>query len=114
MKNIYNKPPAWCPDAVPSDKGWRHHKTGELLVSVRGGVGEPRDISEPSVIETVEQLVEVPDAVEVLSENIETEVIDETPIPTEVIPENPPAEEVISEIVETPKKPAAKRAKKNA
>ena len=114
MKNIYNKPPAWCPDAVPSDRGWRHHKTGELLVSVRGGVGETRSINESIVTEAVEQLVEVPDAVEVLSENIETEVIDEAPIPTEVLSEDPPAEEVISEIVETPKKPAAKRGKKNA
>lgn len=25
------KPPGWCPHAVPSARGWRHPRTGELL-----------------------------------------------------------------------------------
>ena len=28
--------PAWAPDAVASPQGWRHPKTGELLVSYKG------------------------------------------------------------------------------
>lgn len=29
----YDKAPSWKKDAVASDQGWRHPKTGELLVS---------------------------------------------------------------------------------
>lgn len=36
-KSIKNFPPSWCPDALPSERGWVHPKTGELLVSVKGG-----------------------------------------------------------------------------
>jgi hypothetical protein len=28
--------PSWAPDAVASPQGWRHPKTGELLVSYKG------------------------------------------------------------------------------
>ena len=28
--------PTWAPDAVASPQGWRHPKTGELLVSYKG------------------------------------------------------------------------------
>lgn len=44
--NYKTTPPSWQPDAVPSDRGWRHPVTGELLVSVRGGVQLPVDEKE--------------------------------------------------------------------
>lgn len=99
MKNIVNFPPSWCPDAVPSDRGWRHPVTGELLVSVRGGV--------KPLAQVQEQLVEVPAAEEVISEVVEEAVIDETVHGEEVIADEQP-EEVISE--EAPK---SKRRGKN-
>jgi hypothetical protein len=34
MQSKKYSPPRWCPDAVPSKQGWRHPKTGELLVRV--------------------------------------------------------------------------------
>ena len=29
------KPPNWCKTAVPSLRGWRHHRTGELLKATK-------------------------------------------------------------------------------
>lgn len=34
MQSKKYSPPKWCKDAVPSKQGWRHPKTGELLVRV--------------------------------------------------------------------------------
>lgn len=34
MKNLL--PPNWASNAIPTDKGWEHPYTGELLVSYRG------------------------------------------------------------------------------
>ena len=94
MKNIANYPPSWCPDAVPSDRGWRHPKTGELLVSVRGGVRR---------MEEAAQLVEVPVAVEVLSEEVGESIIDETVQGEAVLADEQP-QEVITETKTTTKK----------
>lgn len=93
MRNIVNFPPSWCPDAVPSDRGWRHPVTGELLVSVRGGVKPLPKVEE--------QLVEVPTAEAVISEVVEDAVIDETVQGEAVIADEQPVEEVIAE--EAPK-----------
>jgi hypothetical protein len=30
------EPPKWCSDAVPSNEGWRHPRTNELLISRKG------------------------------------------------------------------------------
>ena len=95
MKNIVNFPPSWCPDAVPSDRGWRHPVTGELLVSVRGGVKPLPKVEE--------QLVEVPAAEEVISEVVKEAVIDETVQGEVVIADEQPVE-VIAEAVSTKKK----------
>jgi hypothetical protein len=92
MKNIVNFPPSWCPDAVPSDRGWRHPVTGELLVSVRGGVKPLPKVEE--------QLVEVPSAKAVISEVVKEAVIDETVQGEAVIEDEQPVE-VIAE--DTPK-----------
>lgn len=32
----HRNPPRWCPDAIATNRGWKHPKTGELLVSVKG------------------------------------------------------------------------------
>ena len=37
------KPPSWKKDAVPTPKGWRHPKTGELLL--------PKKLSEADIAE---------------------------------------------------------------
>lgn len=34
MADYRTTPPNHCKDAVPSPRGWRHPKTGELLVAV--------------------------------------------------------------------------------
>lgn len=78
MKNIFNTPPNWCPDAIPSDRGWRHPVTKELLVSVRGGVKlAPKEVLELPVEEPV--IDEAPSAVVVLDNEPEApkEVLDQ-------------------------------------
>lgn len=29
------RPPSWCADAIPTERGWAHPRTGELLKAVR-------------------------------------------------------------------------------
>lgn len=89
MRNIVNFPPSWCPDAVPSDRGWRHPVTGELLVSVRGGVKPLPKVEE--------QLVEVPTAEAVISEVVEDAVIDETVQGEAAIADEQPVEVIAEE-----------------
>jgi len=95
-KNITNTPPSWAPNAVPSDKGWRHPVTGELLVSVRGGV---------------KLLNEVLPEVAVLPEITAEKVIDENIAPVEVLQDEPQTiePEIIAE--ENKKKGRKKNAK---
>lgn len=98
MKNITNTPPSWCPDAVPSDRGWRHPKTGELLVSVRGGVVLAKETAKDETL-----LTEVPKAEDVIPEVAEENVIDENvkgdPVNTDEEPQ-----EVIAETKATKKR----------
>lgn len=96
-KNITNTPPSWCPDAVPSDRGWRHPKTGELLVSVRGGVLPTKKSAGDNTL-----LTEVPKTKDVISEVEESKVIDENTKEETVIPDEQP-QEVITE-TKTPRK----------
>lgn len=37
LPDITKNPPAWEPNAVPTDSGWRHPETNELLVSLIKG-----------------------------------------------------------------------------
>lgn len=37
LPDITKNPPAWEPNAVPTDTGWRHPETKELLVSLIKG-----------------------------------------------------------------------------
>lgn len=34
-KSIKQQAPSWAKNATPSEQGWRHPKTGELLVAVK-------------------------------------------------------------------------------
>lgn len=95
-RDIKQSPPAWCANAVPSDRGWRHSVTGELLVSVKGGC-----------LPVTELLTEVPAEVEVLVEETPVEVLIEE-VPVEVIDETEKVEAVITESkTKTPKKKKA-------
>ena len=37
LPDITKNPPAWEPNAVPTEHGWRHPETNELLVSLIKG-----------------------------------------------------------------------------
>lgn len=37
LPDITKTPPAWEPNAIPTDTGWRHPETNELLVSLIKG-----------------------------------------------------------------------------
>ena len=37
LPDITKNPPAWEPNAIPSESGWRHPETNELLVSLIKG-----------------------------------------------------------------------------
>lgn len=37
LPDITKTPPAWEPNAIPSETGWRHPETNELLVSLIKG-----------------------------------------------------------------------------
>jgi hypothetical protein len=104
MKNIVNTPPSWCADAVASDRGWRHPVTGELLVSVRGGVKRLDDAEVAPLIDVV------PEAVEVLPEEVVEEVIDET-VGSDVVIDESPATEVVLEEETKPKAKSKNRGK---
>ena len=97
MKNIVNYPPSWCPDAVPSDKGWRHPKTGELLVAVRGGV-------KPLEKKSEELLTEVPSTETIIPEEVEEAIIDETVQGKDIIVDEQPQEVIEEKVVVTKKR----------
>tara|TARA_Y100001963_G_C6782027_1_gene450503 strand:- start:2437 stop:2757 length:321 start_codon:yes stop_codon:yes gene_type:complete len=59
------KPPNWCKDALPSPGGWRHAKTGELLVSGSlspASIREYMGIEEEVVIEPEEEVQQLNEA----------------------------------------------------
>lgn len=72
MRDI-NTPPSWCPDAIPSDRGWRHPVTGELLVSVRGGVKPKTELLKKQITEVLsvkEVIPETTEKIKVIDENV--------------------------------------------
>lgn len=105
MKSTYSyvKAPSWCPDAVPTRQGWRHPKTGELLVSIPGGL----PVVESVISEKVENSV--------ISEKIDDKVILDETVHSEktLIDESTQEKQVIKEEA-APKtaKPRAARTKK--
>jgi hypothetical protein len=50
------EPPKWCSDAVPSNEGWRHPRTNELLISRKGLL----DLVKAETVETVEEVKKKP------------------------------------------------------
>ena len=79
-------PPLWKLDAVPSDRGWKDPKPGELLVSVKGGVLQYRtDYVKPEIINETISISVLPEetSVSVLPEESVEKVIDEKETPEE-------------------------------
>jgi hypothetical protein len=60
--SVYDEAPHWCKNAVKTPKGWAHHVTGELLISV------PEMDKYMEVVETVETVEEKPLVVETVEE----------------------------------------------
>lgn len=98
MKSSYSylDAPRWCPNAIPTNRGWCHPVTGELLVSIPGGI--------PVVErEVLTEVVSKP----VLDERVqETILIDETVQSGEVL-----KDEVKPVITETKKQPRPRKKK---
>ena len=70
LPDIRKFPPPWAPDAVPSDRGWRDARTGELLVSIRGGCIIDETISQEVIMATLSDGV-IPE--EVIEETVTEE-----------------------------------------
>lgn len=74
LPDITKNPPAWEPNAIPSDTGWRHPETNELLVSlIKGCHPEAYQALEEDVPETEEEQEDVEEVAE------ETEVAEDQP-----------------------------------
>lgn len=74
LPDITKNPPAWEPNAIPSDTGWRHPETNELLVSlIKGCHPEAYQALEEDNPETEEEQEDVEEAAE------ETEAAEDQP-----------------------------------
>lgn len=74
LPDITKIPPAWEPSAIPSDTGWRHPETNELLVSlIKGCHPEAYQVLEEDIPETEEEQEDVEEVAE------ETEVAEDQP-----------------------------------
>lgn len=62
LPDITKTPPAWEPNAIPTDTGWRHPETNELLVSLIKGCHPEAYKSEEQ--EDVEEVAEETEATE--------------------------------------------------
>ena len=99
IPDIRKFPPTWAPDAVPSDRGWRDARTGELLVSIRDGCIIDETISQDVIMETPQPLATLSDGA------IPEEVIEET------VTEEANLSETKQEEAPAPKKRGRKAAK---
>lgn len=60
LPDITKNPPAWEPNAIPTDTGWRHPETNELLVSlIKGCHPEAYKLEEQEDVEEVAEESEV-------------------------------------------------------
>lgn len=71
LPDITKNPPAWEPNAIPTDTGWRHPETNELLVSLIKGCHpeaykseDAEDIPVEEDQDDVEEVVEESEATE--------------------------------------------------
>ncbi len=92
-------PPKFCPNAVPTRKGWCHPTTGEVLVAVRGlaGATDAPAVSTAALIAQVK--AEVPVVEPVVEQEVQNEpeqedeqIID--PISGVVLAEEAPTESI--------------------
>lgn len=72
LPDITKNPPAWEPNAVPTDTGWRHPETNELLVSLIKGC-HPDAYKSEDVVEIPVTEEEQEDVEEVAEETESTE-----------------------------------------
>lgn len=73
LPDIAKNPPAWEPNAVPTDTGWRHPETNELLVSLIKGCHPDAYVTEDEEEIPVEEEQQEEEAAE------ETEATEEQP-----------------------------------
>lgn len=69
LPDITKNPPAWEPNAIPTETGWRHPETNELLVSLIKGCHPDAYVTEdeeeiPVEEEQQEEVVEETEAAE--------------------------------------------------
>lgn len=75
LPDITKTPPAWEPNAIPTESGWRHPETNELLVSLIKGC-------HPEAYKALEA-IEIPVEEEEQAEETEEESIAEEEQPKE-------------------------------
>lgn len=73
LPDITKTPPAWEPNAIPTDTGWRHPETNELLVSLIKGCHPDAYVTEDDEEIPVEEEQQEEEAAE------ETEATEEQP-----------------------------------
>lgn len=71
LPDITKNPPTWEPNAIPTDTGWRHPETNELLVSLIKGCHPDAYVTEDEEEIPVEE--EQEDVEEVAEETEATE-----------------------------------------
>jgi hypothetical protein len=77
LPDITKYPPTWEPNAIPTDKGWRHPETNELLVSLIGGCHP--EAYESLEEEEVEELPEEQEETSAEEETVEEPAVEEQP-----------------------------------
>lgn len=73
LPDITKNPPAWEPNAIPTDTGWRHPETNELLVSLIKGCHPDAYVTEDEEEAPVEEEQQEEEVAE------ETEAAEEQP-----------------------------------
>lgn len=73
LPDITKNPPSWEPNAIPTDTGWRHPETNELLVSLIKGCHPDAYVTEDEEEIPVEEEQQEEEVVE------ETEAAEEQP-----------------------------------
>lgn len=73
LPDITKNPPAWEPNAIPTDTGWRHPETNELLVSLIKGCHPDAYVTEDEEETPVEEEQQEEEVAE------ETEAAEEQP-----------------------------------
>lgn len=64
LPDISKNPPAWEPNAIPTDTGWRHPETNELLVSLIKGCHPDAYVTEDEEEQQEEEVAEETEAAE--------------------------------------------------